>query len=140
MIFFAIAGFIQVIFIIIAQYGLSVGSPYYVIFVPIGVTFAFSYSTIIIFESYTSMNKFRDMRPIKGKKKKETVVESRSWIFIRPIIFTLIGFVIFFAIGYLIFFSFIDVSNTSIIADNVGAIGTLIVANYIETDMSRRQR
>ncbi len=97
MIFLGVIGLTQVIFIIIAQYGLQIGSADLVTLIPIGVTLALFYSIVIIFESNTFMTKYRETRSYGSKKNKEEEV-SRAiiWIFARPIVIVVVVFVIFF--------------------------------------------
>lgn len=146
LIFLAITGFTQVIFIIIAQYGMKMGSLYFVIFIPIGVVLALFYSIIIIFESQTTMSRFRENHPHSQKKgQKLKFTSTKTWLYLRPFLIIVISFVASFLIMYGILYKSmeedkIDVGVFFIIAENVGAIVSLIVATYIETDVARRMR
>ena len=72
MIFLGVIGLTQVIFIIIAQYGLQIGSADLVTLIPIGVTLALFYSIVIIFESNTFIPNIEKPVPtvVKRIKKK----------------------------------------------------------------------
>ncbi len=149
LIYLSIMGFFQIIFIIIAQYGLKVGSQYTVIFMSFGAILATFYSIIILFESQTSMKEYRSKRQNRGygkKKKKSKGVLGKVKKFlskptVRPVIIVCILFTIFFSIGLGLGSIFID-NNSSlfITAENCGSIGCLIASTYKETNIKRNTR
>jgi len=142
LIFLGIIGLTQVIFITIAQYGLSIGSPYFVIFIPLGVTLALFYGVITIFESSTSMAKYRGARQFSTKNTKNSApfLQSQQWTILRPIIIIIISFSVVFLFTYLIADYWLEAGNSFIIAENLGAILALVVATYIETAQARKMR
>jgi hypothetical protein len=141
LIFLAVVGFIQVIFIIIAQYAMDVGVQYYVILIPIGVTLALTYSVIIVFESRTSMDKYRELRPHMQKNVTVNSITAKPyWIYLRPILIVLVAFLVFFFATFGIAYTLVDKPTLFVLSENIGAIGVLFTATYIETAMSRKMR
>jgi len=51
------SGIIQLLFIFIGQYFLEIGNYYVVILIPIGITVAIFFATMIIFESYAQIER-----------------------------------------------------------------------------------
>lgn len=140
LIFLSLVGFIQVIFIIIAQYGLQIGSQEIVILVPLGVTIALFYAVIVVFESWANITKYREARPFSQKKSKTIrFLQRYNWILLRPVGVIILGFMILFAITLGITQG-LDQSLRYVIAENVGAIGGLLLATYIESAAQRKIR
>ena len=140
LIFLGVMGFVQIIFMIIAQYAMKIGSRYAVIFVPIGVTLALFYAIIILLESRTSIVKYREARAGTQKKKKEITLSERiNWALVRPAIVIVIIFSALFGFTLLVTQK-LEPVNAYIIAQNVGAIGSLIFATYMEADAKRKTR
>ena len=140
----------QVLFTLIAQYALSIGSIYSVVLIPIGVIFATFYSTLVIFESKTEMSQYRGnfqkrhqkkrKRSTKSKKFKE-ITNKINWVYARPVLLIAGIFIGGFWITYLILFSlFEDQTVVYVIAEIVGAILSLVFATYIETSTFRKTR
>ena len=149
LIFLGVMGFVQVIFVTIAQYAMEVGALYYTFLIPIGVTLALFYSTIVIFESSTSMQKYRSSRTYTKKKKSTSKMDIQAMVdkipidkaYLRPVLIVIIGFSILFGITYLITKDSIDeMSTVFIVCENVGAIGSLLLATYVEMENSRKAR
>lgn len=148
-IYFGVIGFFQILFMILAQYQMQIGSKPIIIIVPIGVIFATFYSVIILFESNTSMMEYRNKH--KYQKKSSRKKGSKAFLeyisvlwknpFIRPIFYFVIVFCLSFGLSYLICSTFIDEPSTLfVLADNFGAIGCLIFANYTESSTGRKTR
>ncbi|MFX1395116.1 MAG: hypothetical protein ACFFAH_16305, partial [Promethearchaeota archaeon] len=55
-------GLIQLFFIFVAQYFLSIGNYLVVILIPIGATFALFYTSTIIFDSYAQVQRKRKIK------------------------------------------------------------------------------
>ena len=150
MIFLGIMSLLQVLFILIAQYALSIGSIYSVVLIPIGVIIATFYATLVIFESRTEMSQYRGnfqkryqtkrKRSTKSNKLKE-ILNKINWVYARPVLIIAGIFIVGFWITYLILFSlFEDQTVVYVIAEIVGAILSLVFATYIETSTFRKTR
>ena len=140
LIYLSLVGFIQVIFIIIAQYAMKVGAQAIVVFVPLGVTLALFYSIIIIFESKTSISKYREARTYLQKKKNQApILERINWSLVRPFVMTIIVFGALFGIS-IAASQELEPTISYVISSNIGAIGSLLFAAYIESDAQRKTR
>ena len=98
---------------------------------------------VVIFESSTSMSHFRNKHKYVATKNEnvlKTLFKSNEQ-FIRPMVVIAITFAILFAITVGFLYSSVEEKATLyIIAENVGAIGSLVYANYVETKTSRQTR
>jgi len=150
LIFLGVMTLLQVLFILIAQYALNIGSIFAVVLIPIGVIVATFYATLVIFESKTEMSQYRgkiQKRQFKSKKratnknKIKEIIGKVNWVYARPIL-TISGvFIVGFWLTYLILFSlFENQTIVYIIAENVGAILSLVFATYVETSTFRKTR
>ena len=150
LIFLGFSTLLQVLFILIAQYALSIGSIYTVVLIPIGVIIATFYATLVIFESKTEMSQYRgklQKRQYKSKKrttnksKFKEIINKVNWVYARPILVISGIFIGGFWLTYLILFSIIENQTiVYIIAENIGAILSLVFATYIETSTFRKTR
>ena len=150
LIFLGVMTLLQVLFILIAQYALNIGSIFAVVLIPIGVIIATFYATLVIFESRTEMSQYRGnfQKRYQKKRKKNSkinkikeIVDKVNWVYARPLL--IISGIFFggFWLTYLILFSlFEDRTIVYVIAENVGAILSLVTATYIETSMHRKTR
>ena len=140
LIFLSLIGFLQIIFIIIAQYAMKVGSQAIVVFVPLGVTLALFYAIIIIFESKTSISKYREARTYLQKKKiNASFSEKINMALVRPFLMIIIAYGILFGISVAAT-NKLEATISYVISSNIGAIGSLLFAAYIETDAQRKTR
>lgn len=132
--FLGICGFIQTLFILIAQFFLIVSSYFVVIIIPIGTTIVLTYGSIVIFESIIQVQKRKTLKSQFGKKGKEEILIKKILNFpiTKPVIISISVFIVFFIIAYAITFTFLDPRITFSIAEVVGAIALLIIANGIE--------
>ncbi|MHA1612203.1 MAG: hypothetical protein ACTSYU_09160, partial [Promethearchaeota archaeon] len=133
-IYLGIMGFIQILFMVIAIYGMQIGSRAVIIIIPIGVIIATYYSVIILFEANTSMVQFRNTHKYKKKgKKRKSKKKFMDYIsvlwknsFIQPVFYVTLVFSGFFGLSYLIFQIFIDdISILFVIAENFGGWASL---------------
>jgi len=141
---------LQVLFILIAQYSLNIGSIYAVILVPIGVIVATFYATLVVFESRTEMSQYRGnfqkqhkrtRKKVTSKNKLKEIINKINWMYARPLLIISGIFIVGFWITYLILFSIIeDQTIVYVVAENVGAILSLVFATYIETSTFRKTR
>ncbi len=150
LIFLGVMTLLQVLFILIAQYFLSIGSIFAVILIPIGVIVATFYATLVIFESRTEMSQYRGnfqkqhkktRKRVTSKNKIKKIIDKINWVYARPLLIISGIFIGGFWITYLILFSIIeDRTIIYVIAENVGAILSLVIATYIETSTFRKTR
>jgi len=150
LIFLGIMSLLQVLFILIAQFGLSIGSIYSVVLIPIGAIIATFYSTLVIFESRTEMSQYRGNFQKRHQKKRKRSTKSNklkeflnkiNWVYARPVLIIAGIFIGGFWITYLILFSlFEDQTVVYVIAEIIGAILSLVFATYIETSTFRKTR
>ncbi len=135
----------QVLFIFIAQYAMQIGSAPLTILVPIGVIGATFYSTIVVFESSTTMSQFRDTHIYaKYTKKKQISFKILSFFmlpYIRPLWIIFLIFSAGFGLSYLILFKLIsDAGIIFVIADNIGAFACIGLAIFLETSVVKKTR
>ncbi|MHA1510534.1 MAG: hypothetical protein ACTSRX_02315 [Promethearchaeota archaeon] len=150
LIFLGVMTLLQVLFILIAQYALNIGSIFAVILIPIGVIVATFYSTLVIFESKTEMSQYRgnfqkrhqkSRKKAASKNKIKEIINKINWMYARPLLIITGVFIGGFWLTYLILFSlFEDKTIVYVIAENIGAVLSLIVATYIETSTFRKTR
>lgn len=142
LIYFGIMGLFQIIFMVIALYGLQIGSRPILILVPLGVIFATLFSVIILFESNTTKLQNLKKNPHKGKKRRSkkkasafisTISTLWKNAYIRPVFLTMVVFGVVFGISYGVFSVFVDeISTLFVISDNFGAVGSLLFASYFD--------
>ncbi len=150
LIFLGVMTLLQVLFILIAQYALNIGSIFAVILIPIGVIVATFYSSLVIFESKTEMSQYRgnfqkrhqkSRKKAASKNKIKEVINKINWMYARPLLIIAGVFIGGFWLTYLILFSlFEDQTIVYVIAENIGAVLSLVVATYIETSTFRKTR
>ena len=137
-------GLFQICFIALAQYGMKVGSRPITILVPIAVILATFYCVLAIFESNTSMNEYRSSHTLKHSKyakNKGFLSKLTKNIYFRPIFYVVIIFSGLFFFTWLIIFGFIEQNwIVFIIADNLAAIGVIIITTYSEKATGRKTR
>ncbi|MCF2139839.1 MAG: hypothetical protein K9W44_07285 [Candidatus Lokiarchaeota archaeon] len=150
LIYLGIMGIYQLLFMVLAQYGLQIGSRPIIILVPIGVILATFYSVIILFETNTTMIQYRQKMKYKNKKKKKKKVSSKQaflsaisvlWknTYIRPIFYTVIVFATVFGLSYWVCTLFVEeISSVFVLADNIGAIGCILFANYFDQTTNKK--
>ena len=143
--FLGVMGLVQVFFIFIAQYSMQIGSKPLTSLIPFVVILATTYSIIVTFESRTTMSQYRSKRATKHKKKKKSkffdpVVDWIKTPISTPVLMIIGVFAGIFFLCWLILFNWVDPATIFIIADNLGAAGTLIFATLIEHSTGRRTR
>ncbi|HMF30400.1 MAG TPA: hypothetical protein VKK79_03240 [Candidatus Lokiarchaeia archaeon] len=126
--FFGIAGLFQAIFIAIGEFASDVGSDYAVTLIPVIVTLCIGFSSGILYEARLQQQK----RVQHHRKYQKTLgVFQRNELFL-PILVPLIAFAaLFFPTFYLVVLGTTPLASF-IIAENVGAIGTLVIASVLE--------
>jgi len=135
-------GLIQLFFIFIGQYFLGIGSYFVVIIIPIGITVAIFFATMIIFESYAQIERREKLRSqFRKSQANATILEKvLNFPISKPLLIVFVAFTSLFFITFFISFIFLDNTLSFIIAENVGAIACLIIANLVEKIYGKVQR
>ncbi len=139
--YLGLAGLCQSLIIMpIGQYILQIGSIYVLLLLPIGVAIAMTFSSQIIYEIY-AQNRVRKSKRYGNKKAKSKKlklpfeIKFEKEIF-QPILIVIVGFLIIFAIAYSISINSVETVNAFVISENSGAIGVLIIATIMESQLS----
>ncbi|MBY9009818.1 MAG: hypothetical protein KGD74_08135 [Candidatus Lokiarchaeota archaeon] len=139
---FGACGIFQVLFIFLAQYILGVGNYLVVILIPTGTTIALFFGVIIIFESFVQVEK---KSKIKSQFQKSRIKLSKFrkilyFPIIRPIIIVFPIFTAIFFSSYAISLIFLDNVIAFLIAENLAALISLLIANLIEKKYAKINR
>ncbi|MFX1314553.1 MAG: hypothetical protein ACFE9T_01720 [Promethearchaeota archaeon] len=139
MLLLGICGLFQSFFIFIAQYLLFIGNYFVVIFIPVGVTIALFFSTIIIFESYAQVERREKLRSQfqKPKRKRSKLKRFLAFPITKPLLITCIVFIAMFFSSYFICVLFLTNALAFLTAENFSAIICLLIANLIEKKYAR---
>lgn len=139
---FGACGLFQAFFIFIAQYFLGVGNYIVIILVPIGATIALFFGVVLIFESFTQVEKRMKLKTQFQKSRKETSKLRKFLYFpvVRPLIIVFPIFAAIFFITFGISLSFLDNVLSFLIAENLGTLISLLVANFIEKKYAKIQK
>jgi len=132
-------GMFQLFFIFIGQYLLNIGNYFVVILIPIGITVALFFSTIIIFESYAQVER---REKLKSQFKKSRGKRSKLRIFLdfpitKPLLITCIIFLATFFSLYYICVLFLNNAVSFLTSENLSAVICLLIANLIEKKYAR---
>jgi len=135
-------GMFQLFFIFIGQYLLNIGNYFVVILIPIGITVALFFSTIIIFESYAQVER---REKLKSQFKKSRGKRSKLRIFFnfpitKPLLITCIIFLATFFSLYYICVLFLNNAVSFLTSENLSAVICLLIANLIEKKYARLQK
>ena len=135
-------GLIQLFFIFIGQYFLELGNYFVVILIPIGITIAIFFATMIIYESYAQIERREKLRTQFRKSKINATKLNKILDFpiTKPLIIVFAVFTSSFFITFFISISFLDNTFSFIIAENLGAIMCLIIATFVEKKYGKVQR
>lgn len=130
---FGACSMFQALIIFITQFHLGIGNIFILIIVPIGVTVALFYCTIIIFESFAQVQRRRKIKSqfqkLKGYSKIQKFLE---FPIIRPILIIFTIFITIFLIFYITIQFYLSSIFAFIIAQNIAIFICLLVANLIE--------
>jgi hypothetical protein len=135
-------GVIQLFFIFIGQYFLEIGSYFVVILIPIGITAAIFFASLIVFESYAQIERREKLRTQFGKSKINATILKKVLNFpvTKPLLIVFAVFTSFFFATFFICILFLDNTYSFIIAENLSAIACLIIASLVEKSYGRVQR
>ena len=136
------SGLIQLFFIFMGQYVLAIGNYYVIILIPIGITFAIFFATMIIFESYAQIER---REKLKGQFRKSKINVSNlkrilNFPITKPLLIVFTVFASFFFITFFISIVFLDNVFSFIIAENLSAVVCLLIASFVEKRYGRVQR
>ncbi|MFW9880196.1 MAG: hypothetical protein ACFFG0_44550 [Candidatus Thorarchaeota archaeon] len=135
-------GIIQLFFISIGQYFLAIGNYFVVILVPIGITLAMFYASIIIFESYAQVERREKLRSQfrKSKTYSSRLKQFLNFPITKPLIIVFAIFTPIFFMSFFICTLFMNNTISFLTAENTSAIICLLVANLIEKKYGRVKR
>ena len=135
-------GIIQVFFIFVAQYFLSIGNYLVIILIPTGATFALFYASIVIFDSYAQVQRKRKIKRRFAKKifDKARFKKYLEFPVVRPLLIIFLIFTPLFFIAYFISNIWFNNIISFIIAENIGTIICILVSNLIEKYYAKVQR
>jgi hypothetical protein len=135
-------GLFQLIFIFVAQYFLSVGNYLAIILIPIGVSMALFFAVIIIFESYSQVERKVKLKGQFWKLKAKHAKLSKFFEFpiVKPLLIIFVIFSALYFISYAICVIFLDKILSFIVAENLATITCLLVSNYFEKNVAKIQR
>ena len=136
------SGLIQLFFIFIGQYFLAIGNYFVVILIPIGITLAIFFATMIIFESYAQIERREKLRGQfrKSKINNSNVQKILNFPITKPLLIVFTVFTSFFFITFFISIAFLENNFSFIIAENVGALLCLLIASFVEKRYGKVQR
>lgn len=135
-------GMIQLYFIFIGQYVLGIGNYYVIILIPLGVMIAIFFAAIIIFESYAQVERREKLRSQfrKSKIKRSKLKRFLKFPITKPLLIIFVVFNAFFFSTYFICVLFLNNTLSFLVAENLGAIICLLIANLIEKNYARVPR
>ena len=135
-------GLFQTLYIFIAQYFLRVGNYLVIILIPVGVTFALFYASTVIFDSYAQVKRRKKIKQQFAKRflRKVRLERFLNFPVVKPLLFIFIIFSACFFSAYFICIVFFNNLISFIIAENIGTIVCILVANLIEKVYGRVQR
>ena len=135
-------GLFQVLFIAISQYLLSVGNYLIIIIIPLGITFALYYASIMIYEAFAQVERKEKLKRQFTKSKsysskfKAIITNSIA----RPLLINFAFFTVFFFITYFIIISFNNNQISFLVAEITAGILCLLIANYFEKNYAKVRR
>ena len=140
-IIFGAVGLFQVLFIAHGQYLSDVGSIYAIVLVPIGVSLALTFSTMILYEALAQRARSARIRRSHGKGK---FAEAKTPFWKTRTFYSLVAVAILFSLFYIVGFAiaaeYLEAMQSFVIGENVGAIGTLVIVSVFETQYAPKIR
>ena len=136
------SGLIQLFFIFIGQYFLEIGDYFVVILIPIGMTLAIFFATMIIFETYAQIERREKLRSQfrKSKINISKLDKILSFPITKPLLIVFIVFSSTFFITFFISIVFLDNNFSFIIAENSSGVVCLLIASFVEKKYGKVQR
>jgi hypothetical protein len=137
-----VCGLFQALFIFIAIYLLSIGNYLVIILIPLGVTLALYYGSLIIYESFAQVERREKLRTQfrKSKGKRSVIRRILDFPISKPVLIIFIVFTISFLIIFPICINFVDNILSFIITEFSCTIISLLIANYFELGYGKVKR
>ena len=138
---FGACGIFQAGIIFIAQYALSIGNLLVITLIPVGVTIALFYFSLIIFDSFAQVERRVKIRS-QFRKLSENKKFKKFLLFpiVRPLLILFSIFIGVFLLSYLISYLYLSNIISFIIAENISTFVCMLVANLIEKSYGKVQR
>ncbi|MFX1385519.1 MAG: hypothetical protein ACFFBP_24150 [Promethearchaeota archaeon] len=138
---FGACGIFQAGIIIIAQYAFSIDNYLVITLIPIGVTIALFYCSIIVFDSFAQVERRRKIRR-QFRKLSENKKFRKFLLFpiVRPLLILFSIFIGAFLLSYVICYFYLTNIISFIIAENIGTFICILIANLIEKSYGKVQR
>ncbi|MFW9783986.1 MAG: hypothetical protein ACFFFB_17000 [Candidatus Heimdallarchaeota archaeon] len=137
-----LCGSLQLLFIFMGQYVLGIGNYFIVVLIPLGITLAIFFSSIIIYESYAEVERREKLRSqFRKSKTSESIIRKfLDFPITKPILITFVTFTAFFFIAFYVCIIFLNNALSFLFAENISAIICLLIANLIEKNYARIQK
>ncbi len=132
--------FFQTLFIIHGQYLTNVGSIYALMLVPVGVSLALAFSAVMIYEALAQRQRTSRIRQTHGKGKmalERTAFWKTTTFYASVSVFVL--FFLLYLAAFVIAIDALEAMQSFIIAENVGAIGTLVIVSLFESQYAPKK-
>ncbi len=138
---FGACGLFQVVIIFIVQYAFSIGNLLVITIIPIGVSIALFYCSIIVFDSFAQVERRAKIRS-QFRKLSENKRLKKFLLFpiVRPLLILFSIFMGVFLLSYLITYFYLTNIISFIIAENISTFVCMLVANLIEKSYGKVQR
>lgn len=135
-------GFLQIFYVFISQYFLSVGSYLVIVIISSGATVCLFFASIVLYESFDQISRRKNLKSQFHRFQKEHPAFQKFLDFpiTKPLILISIVFSLMFIISFPISNIYLDSKMSYIMAENIGVIVCLFVANFIEKNYARLKR
>jgi hypothetical protein len=135
-------GIFQLFFIFIAQYFFGIGNYLVTIIIPIAITTALFFATVITFEAFAQVERRKTLRRPFSKSKSNLSRLKRFLEFpvVRPLLIIFIIFILMFFSSYYFSLIFWDKIISFLVAENFSAIICFLIANLLEKNYAKVRR
>ncbi|MHA1732070.1 MAG: hypothetical protein ACTSU5_09005 [Promethearchaeota archaeon] len=139
-VFLGIMMLFQLLFIVHGQYITSVGSIYAIILVPVGVSLSLTFATIIVYEALAQRARTSRIRKTHGKGKM-AIERPPFWKThtFHSCVSVFVLFFLFYLAAFAVTIEYLESMQSFIIAENSGAIGTLVVVSLFESQYAPKK-
>ena len=138
---FGACGLFQAGIIFIAQFAFSIGNLLVITIIPIGVSIALFYCSIIVFDSFAQVE-----RRVKIRSQFRKLSDNRKlkkfllFPIVRPLLILFSIFMGVFLLSYFISYLYLTNIISFIIAENISTFVCMLVANLIEKSYGKVQK
>ncbi|MFX0059735.1 MAG: hypothetical protein ACFE85_13450 [Candidatus Hodarchaeota archaeon] len=135
-------GIFQLLFIFIAQYFFGIGNYLVTIIIPIAITIALFFASVITFEAFAQVERRETLKRPFSKSKRDLSKFNRFLKFpvVRPLFIIFIIFLIMFFGSYFFSLIFWDKIISFLVAENFSAVICFLIANLIEKNYAKVRR